>query len=174
LDETAGETNNLVQVDTNVNTTNVHNSVNLFSGSEDDNEGLWTTVQRRRTPSPKNSKKTARKSSSRSKKARILDKELAAVVNEAENSMTPAEKDKISRRNTNVKGIQHERSPSREEGTSKLKGKAVDPCNWGNGAQENLRGRLRACACACMQLRALNKSLHAMPISVNLPQIWHE
>ncbi|PPR06088.1 hypothetical protein CVT26_005294 [Gymnopilus dilepis] len=106
------------------------------SDDEDDGEGPWTTVpSRRRTPSPttrKHEKRSGQKQPAVATGPQTLDKELASVISEAEKSMTPAEKEIISRRSKKVRRSRRKSSSSREEGPSSKpsKGKAADLGNW--------------------------------------------
>lgn len=115
-------TSNIVEVNT-----HIEGTTDQFGSEIENDEGHWTTVQRRRAASPEMSTKLARKKSSSGKTTQTLDKKLTSIVNEAEELMTPAERDKVSRRSKKLNESQNEGSPSRGERISKAKGKGVDP-----------------------------------------------
>ena len=96
------------------------------SGSEhDENPHEWTTVQRKRR-----GKKfgTSQERASRRDESAVVD----SVIAEAEKSLTTAQKEMITLRQKKVNMNPPEQSAPREEGPSGLKGKGVDPRNWGN------------------------------------------
>ncbi|KAG0692310.1 hypothetical protein DFH29DRAFT_1049093 [Suillus ampliporus] len=99
-------------------------------GSEDDGEdqsGIWTTVERKRTAGTKD---VTRKKGEH----QDLTPEQENLVRKTKNKLTRAEKERIKTRwNTPSRpaldGSESEESPG--EGPSRSKGKAPDPRNWG-------------------------------------------
>ena len=91
-------------------------------------EGLWTTVRRRRTCNSRINKNMNDSIDSN----RALATEVQSAVQQAEQALTSAQKEQISRRNDKVNEPYRERFESQEEGTSNLKGKHIDPQEWGN------------------------------------------
>jgi hypothetical protein len=96
--------------------------------SESDNDGPWTTVERKRTRRSKVNKNFINPVDN----ARNLTAEVQSAVQQAEQTLTHAQKERIMRRHENVRNSHHERSESRGEGTSNPKGKQIDPREWGN------------------------------------------
>ncbi|RXW16452.1 hypothetical protein EST38_g9404 [Candolleomyces aberdarensis] len=98
------------------------------SSSSDDNTPLftpYTQAQRLNTP-PSLSPELA----SRSRSPIQLDSDQENAVRIAQSNLTRVQKDLIHRRQERV--AQRERSSSRGEGTSRRRGKQVDPRNWGS------------------------------------------
>ena len=90
-------------------------------------EGQWTTVRRRRTRNSRINKNMNNSIESN----RNLTAEVQTAVQQAQ-ALTSAQKEQISRRHNKVREPYRERSESREEGTSNLKGKHIDPREWGS------------------------------------------
>jgi hypothetical protein len=114
-------------------TTNGNDNDTLSSISPESNKGdhwdEWTTVLRKRTRHPKSKKRVAN-----SGKQPILNK-ANPVIEQAAGKLTKEQRNKIFRRYENLKirpttndtSSEH----SRGEGPSRLKGKSIDPRNWG-------------------------------------------
>ncbi|PPQ88947.1 hypothetical protein CVT25_004293 [Psilocybe cyanescens] len=106
-------------------------SPELAESSDENNEGVWTEVKRRRARSPELVAKKVSKNHGSSMKAKGLEPEKAVAVTEATKALTAEQQEQISRWYKNIEKILRKESPSRGEGTSKNEGKAVDPRNWG-------------------------------------------
>ncbi|PPQ83073.1 hypothetical protein CVT25_003827, partial [Psilocybe cyanescens] len=112
------------------------NLINKSSTSEESDEeknGPWTTVQ---SKSSKRHEAATRRENSveelrkhAKKRAHGRSPEIDLVIHQAEKSLSKDEKVRIDRRN---KKVHRERSVSLGEGTSKNKGKFIDPREWGN------------------------------------------
>ncbi|KAG2365356.1 hypothetical protein BDR07DRAFT_1481479 [Suillus spraguei] len=95
-------------------------------GSCDDQPKEWTTVQRkRRTRSP------LREVSQERQRTSGMNQEQVNLVRIAESELTEHDSKIIDARNRNL-NLTRESNESRGEGTSRDKGKAPDPRNWGN------------------------------------------
>ncbi len=108
--------------------------------AQDTGDLLWTTVRRRRARSLE-SFEPVRKSSSESGERKGLTRDQIQTVKAAADTLTEGQKDAIRDRQKRV--THHKRDPSsssRGEGTSRPKGKGIDPREWGNAnlSQENL------------------------------------
>ena len=103
----------------------------------DNNQNPWTKVVHRRSrslDSLRKNKMTVKKVKVVMSRDNGLTAEQDTVVNEAENLLTSAQKEQLSRRYEKVqrKTAPRDRSESRGEGPSNPKGKGVDPRNWGD------------------------------------------
>ena len=97
-----------------------------------DGEDPWTTIERRRMRSsrPRINKKFNKFIDIDN--TRKLTAEAESAVHQAEQALTFAQKEQISRRHKKIGHAHRERSESRGEGTSNPKGKGIDPREWGN------------------------------------------
>ena len=106
-----------------------------YSSSESENsqdqDGPWTTVQRRRARSLDSAERSHNKLNVHftPKKNKNLSTEQLTMVKAAEKAMTGAELKKITHRQ-DVINAQHEKDS--EPGPSINKGKGIDPSEWGN------------------------------------------
>ena len=86
-------------------------------------EGIpWTTVQHRRTRSLESFKN----------KKRTLTAEQTKAIKKATESMTADQRQQLQRRQEKVHPRRENSASSRGEGTSRPKGKTIDPREWGN------------------------------------------
>ncbi|KAF8814448.1 hypothetical protein BYT27DRAFT_7265826 [Phlegmacium glaucopus] len=106
----------------------------------EEEDSPWTTVKRRRAHSPGSTKRTRKHRLGVSSSAKQLTTEQHQLVKAAAEALTKQQKQHIHRRHAKVRARQSESVSSREEGTSKPKGKAPDPREWGNSGltQEEL------------------------------------
>ena len=99
----------------------------IVDTSED--EYPWTTVMRRRTQSSRIVNKKLNNSIDSTRKLTV---EVQSAVQQAEQALTVAKKEQIMRRHQKVRNPHYKRSESRGEGASNLKGKHINPREWGN------------------------------------------
>jgi len=97
------------------------------TSESDEDERPWTTVMR-----STRSSRTNKKLNNSIEGTRNLTAEIQTAVQQAEQALTSAQKEHISRRHNKVREPYRERSESRGEGVSNPKGKQVDPREWGN------------------------------------------
>ncbi|KAF8996061.1 hypothetical protein BDQ17DRAFT_1430027 [Cyathus striatus] len=100
------------------------------SNNEQDNKNPWITVKSRRSGSLESfrGRRINLRKANPSKQPKPLSKAQKQTVQEAEKTLTPEQKRCINHQNDKL--CKH--SSSCDKGTSKVKGKGVDPCNWGN------------------------------------------
>ena len=98
---------------------------------EEPGDTPWTTVKRRRAHSLE-SYELASKNRSGSSSAKKLTLEQVQAVRAAAETLTMSQKDVIREREKKITQQRRTSSPSREGGTSRPKGKGIDPREWGN------------------------------------------
>jgi len=98
----------------------------------DDNPNPWIRVGPRKTRSLESLNSRATRPSEHVR----IEKEIDPAVRAAEKQLTNAQKELIARRNKQVTSAPgnstRESTRAPEAGTSKNKGKIIDPCEWGN------------------------------------------
>ena len=100
----------------------------MDTSDSNSDEGLWTMVRCRRTC---NARINENMNDSIDHNW-ALATEVQSAVQQAEQALTSAQKEQISHRNNKVNKPYHERFELQGEGTSNLKGKHIDPQEWGN------------------------------------------
>jgi hypothetical protein len=90
----------------------------------------WTTIQRRRTRSLGSLDRV--RNHSGNNRTRGLTLEQIQVVNTAADALTDSQRRTLNERKKKTAHRRGNSSSSREEGTSKRKGKIIDPREWGN------------------------------------------
>ena len=96
-------------------------------------DGQWTTVERRRARSP-GSRERAQNDPLNivSSGVNTLTRDQNQAIEHAVRQLTPHERLAIARRHKSVDARREASPSSRGEGNSRMKGKAIDPREWGN------------------------------------------
>ena len=113
--------------------------INVGTSSEEDEPPIvkekiyeWTTVKRRRARSLSSLNENRSHGRDGMTSSRELTEEQSQVVKAATTNMTTPQREMLSRRQRKVPVRRGSPTPSREEGTSRKKGKGIDPREWGN------------------------------------------
>ena len=119
--------------------TNVVPEINVGTTSEEDEPPIvkekiseWTTVRRRRARSLNSLNENRSLGREGITSSRELTEEQSQAVKAATTNMTTPQREMVSRRQRKVPVRRGSPTPSREEGTSRKKGKGIDPREWGN------------------------------------------
>ena len=118
---------------------NIAPEINVGTSSEEDEPPIvkekffeWTTVKRRRARSLDSLNENRSLGREGMTSSRELTEEQSQVVKAATTNMTTPQREIVSRRLKKVPVRKGSPTPSREEGTSRKKGKGIDPREWGN------------------------------------------
>ena len=144
---------------------------------QDPEESTWTTVRCRRARSLGSLERIRSNKFTRNERpAEELTRDQVQVVDTAASHLTRSQKKTIRRRRDKLVTRQGSSDYTQEEGPSRLKGKSIDPGNWGNVniSQESLDVEAQAVALKSLEERKLNPTINRDATSQRRPEKPHK